>query len=117
DGHVTGVQTCALPICSGLESAFEFSELAPITALLFEFQELPAGRRAVAQFETQLIFMLILGINAYHGDAAAAIVRDGQLVAAVEEERLNRRKHCAGFPTESIRYCLSAAGASIETVD
>jgi carbamoyltransferase len=61
--------------------------------------------------------MLILGINAYHGDAAAAIIRDGQLIAAVEEERFNRCKHCAGFPTESVRYCLEAAGASIEDVE
>jgi len=61
--------------------------------------------------------MHILGINAYHGDAAAAIIRDGQLIAAVEEERFNRRKHCAGFPTESIRYCLEAAGVSLEDVD
>jgi carbamoyltransferase len=61
--------------------------------------------------------MLILGINAYHGDAAAAIIRDGQLIAAVEEERFNRQKHCAGFPTESIRYCLEAAGARIEELD
>jgi carbamoyltransferase len=60
--------------------------------------------------------MVILGINAYHGDAAAAIVKDGELVAAVEEERFNRCKHCAGFPTESIRYCLEAAGVSIEDV-
>jgi carbamoyltransferase len=52
----------------------------------------------------------ILGINAYHGDASAAIVVDGQLVAAVEEERFNRIKHWAGFPAESIRYCLEAAG-------
>jgi carbamoyltransferase len=61
--------------------------------------------------------VLILGINAYHGDAAAAIIRDGQLVAAVEEERFNRRKHCAGFPAESIKYCLKAAGAAIEDVE
>jgi carbamoyltransferase len=61
--------------------------------------------------------VLVLGINAYHGDAAAAIVRDGQLIAAVEEERFNRRKHCAGFPVESIRYCLRAAGASIAEVE
>ncbi len=61
--------------------------------------------------------MIILGINAYHGDAAAAIIRDGQLIAAVEEERFNRRKHCAGFPTESIKYCLKAAGVSIEDVE
>jgi len=61
--------------------------------------------------------MYILGINAYHGDASAAIVRDGQLIAAVEEERFNRFKHCAGFPAESIRYCLKRAGISIEEVD
>src|SRR6266567_2257052 len=61
--------------------------------------------------------MYILGINAYHGDAAAAIVRDGELIAAVEEERFNRIKHCAGFPTQSIQYCLRAAGIGIEEVD
>src|SRR3989454_11055805 len=61
--------------------------------------------------------MIILGINAYHGDAAAAIVRDGKLIAAVEEERFNRIKHCAGFPAESIRYCLRVAGIGIEDVD
>jgi carbamoyltransferase len=61
--------------------------------------------------------VLVLGINAYHGDAAAAIVRDGQLIAAVEEERFNRCKHCAGFPLESIRYCLQAAGVAIEEVE
>lgn len=61
--------------------------------------------------------MIILGINAYHGDAAAAIVKDGKLLAAVEEERFNRIKHCAGFPIESIKYCLRVAGVSIEEVD
>src|SRR5437762_341737 len=60
--------------------------------------------------------MIILGINAYHGDAAAAIVREGQLIAAAEEERFNRIKHCAGFPTRAIQYCLQAAGISIEDV-
>jgi carbamoyltransferase len=61
--------------------------------------------------------MIILGINAYHGDASAAIVRDGKLIAAVEEERFNRFKHCAGFPAESVKYCLKAAGVSIENVN
>jgi carbamoyltransferase len=61
--------------------------------------------------------MIILGINAYHGDASAAIIKDGTLVAAAEEERFNRIKHCAGFPTQSIRYCLKAARISIEQVD
>jgi len=61
--------------------------------------------------------MYILGINAYHGDAAAAIIKDGELIAAVEEERFNRIKHCAGFPTESVRYCLKAAGVQVEDLD
>jgi carbamoyltransferase len=61
--------------------------------------------------------MYILGINAYHGDAAAAIVKDGELIAAVEEERFNRIKHCAGFPTESVRYCLKVAGVQVEDLD
>ena len=61
--------------------------------------------------------MYILGINAYHGDASAAIIKDGRLIAAVEEERFNRIKHCAGFPEQSIRYCLDAAGVSIEDLD
>ena len=54
--------------------------------------------------------MYILGINAYHGDASAAIIKDGELIAAVEEERFNRKKHSAGFPTAAIRYCLDASG-------
>ena len=61
--------------------------------------------------------MYILGINAYHGDAAACIIKDGQLIAAAEEERFNRKKHCAGFPALAIRYCLDAAGISLDQVD
>ena len=61
--------------------------------------------------------MLILGINAYHGDASAALVCDGRLVAAVEEERLNRVKHCAGFPELAVRECLRIAGAGLRDVD
>ena len=61
--------------------------------------------------------MYILGINAYHGDAAAAIIRDGKLIAAAEEERFNRFKHSAGFPVEAIKYCLEAAGIGPEELD
>ena len=60
--------------------------------------------------------MHILGINAYHGDAAAAITRNGQLIAAAEEERFNRQKHCAGFPTEAIKYCLAVADVGVEEI-
>jgi carbamoyltransferase len=52
----------------------------------------------------------ILGLNAYHGDAAAALVVDGELVAAAEEERFNRVKHCAGFPFLAARWCVEDAG-------
>src|SRR5262245_39851951 len=61
--------------------------------------------------------MIILGINAFHGDASAAIVVDGQLIAAVEEERFNRIKHIAGFPANAIRYCLGAAGVNPHEID
>ncbi len=50
--------------------------------------------------------MIILGLNAFHGDASAAVVRDGELIAAIEEERLNRIKHWAGLPAEAARVCL-----------
>ena len=61
--------------------------------------------------------MNIIGINAYHGDASAALVCDGRLVAAVEEERFNRIKHWAGFPAQSIRWCLQSAGLTAADVD
>lgn len=61
--------------------------------------------------------MYILGINAYHGDVSAVLVKDGQLVAALEEERFRRVKHWAGFPTESIRRCLAIAGIDGAEVD
>ena len=59
----------------------------------------------------------ILGLNAYHGDAAAALVVDGELVAAAEEERFNRVKHCAGFPALAAAWCLAEGGIRIEELD
>jgi carbamoyltransferase len=61
--------------------------------------------------------MNILGINAYHGNASAAVVCDGELVAAVEEERLNRVKYAAGFPQLAIEYCLKCAGLKLKEID
>ncbi len=61
--------------------------------------------------------MIILGISAFHANASAAIVVDGHLVAAVEEERFNRVKYAAGFPAQAIRYCLEAAGVTLADVD
>jgi carbamoyltransferase len=59
----------------------------------------------------------ILGINAYHGDASAALVVDGDLVAAVEEERFTRVKHDTSFPRRSIEYCLAEGNIRLEDVD
>jgi carbamoyltransferase len=60
--------------------------------------------------------LIILGINAYHADAAACIVRDGQLLAAAEEERFRRIKHWAGFPSQAISYCLKEAKVDLGDV-
>jgi len=59
----------------------------------------------------------ILGINAYHGDASACIFKNEELIAATEEERILRVKHWAGFPCESIKFCLEEAGIDITQVD
>ena len=61
--------------------------------------------------------MIILGINAFHADASAAIFVDGKLIAAIEEERFRRVKHWAGFPELAIQFCVQEAGISFEDID
>ncbi len=61
--------------------------------------------------------MYILGLNAYHGDSSACIFKDDKLIAATEEERIRRIKHWAGFPSESIKFCLDECGIDITQVD
>ena len=61
--------------------------------------------------------MYILGINAYHGDSAACIYKNGEIIAASEEERFRRIKHWAGFPSMAIQFCLDEAGINIRDVD
>jgi carbamoyltransferase len=61
--------------------------------------------------------MYILGINAYHGDVSAVLLKEGELVAALEEERFQRIKHVAGFPTQAIRRCLEMEGIEGNDVD
>lgn len=60
--------------------------------------------------------MYVLGINAFHGDSSACLLQDGRMVAAVEEERFRRIKHWAGFPSESIAYCLAEADIQLSDV-
>jgi carbamoyltransferase len=61
--------------------------------------------------------MISLGLSAYYHDSAAAIARDGVLVAAAQEERFSRKKHDARFPAHALRYCLAEAGVSLGDVD
>ncbi|HET6227219.1 MAG TPA: carbamoyltransferase C-terminal domain-containing protein [Bacteroidia bacterium] len=61
--------------------------------------------------------MYILGLNAFHGDSSACIVKDGNVIVALEEERIRRIKHWAGFPIEAIKYCLTDAGITIKDID
>ena len=61
--------------------------------------------------------MDILGISCYYHDAAAVLLRDGQLVAAAEEERFNRIKHASGFPRYALQKCLEETGISPQEID
>ena len=61
--------------------------------------------------------MLILGISAFYHDSAAALVRDGDIIAAAQEERFTRKKHDAGFPANAIRWCLAEAKSAQEKID
>lgn len=59
----------------------------------------------------------ILGISAYYHDSAAALIRDGEIIAAAQEERFTRKKHDHRFPTNAIHYCLAEAGTTTEAID
>jgi carbamoyltransferase len=61
--------------------------------------------------------MIVLGLNAFHGDSSAALVKDGKLIAAAEEERFRRIKHWSGLPTEAMKWCLADAGLKLSDVD
>lgn len=61
--------------------------------------------------------MYILGLNAYHGDSSACLFKDGKIINAIEEERIRRIKHWAGFPSEAIKFCLNDARITIGDID
>ena len=61
--------------------------------------------------------MRVLGVSAFYHDSAAALVEDGRIVAAAQEERFTRKKHDAAFPSNAIAYCLEAAKVSVEEID
>ncbi|NBX83799.1 hypothetical protein EBQ90_12065 [bacterium] len=59
---------------------------------------------------------IVLGISFGHGDSSAALIVDGKLIAAAEEERFNRIKHFAGFPTQAVHYCLKEGGVGASQI-
>ena len=59
----------------------------------------------------------ILGVSAFYHDSAAALVVDGGIVAAAQEERFTRKRHDSGFPVQAINYCLEAGGLTAEQLD
>ena len=61
--------------------------------------------------------MYILGISAYYHDSAAALIKNGEIIAAVQEERFTRKKHDAIFPLQSILYCLNEANIKLADLD
>ena len=61
--------------------------------------------------------MKILRISAFYHDSAAAIIEDGKIIAAAQEERFTRKKHDASFPVNAIKYCLEYSGSSIDGLD
>src|SRR5882672_5343567 len=61
--------------------------------------------------------MRILGISAYYHDSAAALIRDGEIIAAAQEERFSRKKHDARFPVHAVEYCLAEEGVRLDQVD
>src|SRR3954466_9960366 len=80
--------------------------------------ESPSGERTGAdRGRAQAVLMHILGLSCYFHDASAVILRDGQLVAAAEEERFSRVKHDYGFPSRAIQFCLDEAGINGSDLD
>src|SRR5215831_11818929 len=61
--------------------------------------------------------MRVLGISAYYHDSAAALIRDGEIIAAAQEERFSRKKHDARFPAHAVEYCLAQEGIRLDQID
>lgn len=86
-----------------------------VQAYMAMYEQKAMGKELVSP-APELSEGFVLGINAFHSDASAAIFYNGALVAAVEEERFNRIKHWAGFPKKAVEFCIRQAGISINDV-
>src|SRR5215470_10326593 len=73
--------------------------------------------RSSTRFSNRSRPMRILGISAFYHDSAAALVIDGEIIAAAQEERFTRKKHDPSFPADAIAYCLAAGGCRLHELD
>ena len=94
--------------------ANQFTDDKIITAYSSMYEQMANGNEPAIAHAGQDVY--ILGINAHHADASAAILKNGALLAAVEEERITRVKHWAGFPEKAIAFCLREAGIGLAQV-
>src|SRR3989304_10519505 len=76
-----------------------------------------AGKRGSKATSSEAILMDILGISCFFHDASAVLLRDGQVIAAAEEERFTRKKHDYNFPSHAIRFCLQQGGIQAEDLE
>ncbi|MFH0980805.1 MAG: carbamoyltransferase [Planctomycetota bacterium] len=103
--------TCRKPMLDGATSLVRLLLHSPFSILH------SIRATALLRGAEEGLTVYVLGISCYYHDAGAALVHDGQLVAAAEEERFNRQKHYSDFPVQAIRYCLAQAGIGIDEVD
>ena len=83
-----------------------------------EFQKLNPKRPAhVTTTGSRASTIHLLGISAFYHDSAAAVLRDGKIVAAAQEERFSRKKHDPGFPAHAVKYCLAECGIDLADID
>src|ERR1700738_1750301 len=103
--------------CSSFAFARPFLDWrCPLGVVLGSLGLVSAGSRNGVRSKVRRA-MIILGLNAFHADSSAALLRDGKLIAAAEEERFRRIKHWAGFPSQAIAYCLGEAGIRLSDVE
>src|SRR5271154_674277 len=85
--------------------------------IIFREDFIPRDFATKEVIHEDLAQMIVLGVSAFYHDSAAALVRDGEIVAAAQEERFTRKKHDAAFPAQAVAYCLDAGGITTSDLD
>lgn len=92
----------------------QFTDERVIAGYIHMYEQVAQQAKQPSTAEKPATPVYVLGINAHHADASACLLRNGEIVAAIEEERIKRVKHWAGFPAAAIRFCLSEAGIGFD---